>query len=209
MTQFKHPVFRIGFKLAVFAIIATSLVVLTERQTHDKIQDNIRQRLLAAIHEIVPPNRHDNAILHDTILLSANPLLHTQQPTIAYRARLHGQPVAVIFTTIAPDGYSGAIKLLIGINYDGTVAGVRVVDHKETPGLGDRIDTQKSDWIKQFTHLSLSHPEADKWAVKKDGGQFDQFTGATITPRAVVKAIKNALLYFQQHRDALFEESSQ
>jgi electron transport complex protein RnfG len=112
--------------------------------------------------------------------------------------------MAAIFNSIAPNGYSGKIHLLVGVFADGSVAGVRAVKHSETPGLGDAIETQKSDWIFSFNDRSLSSPVPSNWLVKKDGGDFDQFTGATITPRAIVLAVKNTLLYYQQNADSIF-----
>ena len=109
--------------------------------------------------------------------------------------------------TVAPDGYNGSIRLLVAINLDSTLAGVRVVQHRETPGLGDAIDAQRSDWILGFDGKSLTTPPRKDWKVKRDGGDFDQFTGATITPRAVVKAVKKALLYFQANGHGLFEHN--
>ncbi len=205
MNALQKHILRIGLMLALFAIGATSLVVLTEQLTHDKIIANERQALLNAINAVLAKHRYDNDILSDTIRLEANEQLATSQATTAYRARKNNQPVAVIFTVIAPDGYSGKIKLLIGIDYNGQITGTRVIKHRETPGLGDKIDERKTDWILQFKGLSLTQPERTDWSVKKDGGVFDQFTGATITPRAVVKAIKQALLYFEQHKQHLFE----
>lgn len=200
-------ILRVGLMLAVFAIVATSLVTLTEENTHDKILDNERQTLLNAMNVLVDNNDYDNDILADTLILGSNKQLGTKETSIAYRARKGTTPVAVILTAIAPDGYNGNIKLLIGINYDGSLSGVRVISHKETPGLGDKINERKADWILKFKGLSLLNPEVSKWQVKKDGGDFDQFTGATITPRAVVTAVKKALQYFEKRRDALFEES--
>lgn len=205
MNALQKHILRIGLMLALFAIGATSLVVLTEQLTHDKIIANERQALLNAINAVLAKHRYDNDILSDIIRLEANEQLATSQATTAYRARKNNQPVAVIFTVIAPDGYSGKIKLLIGIDYNGQITGTRVIKQRETPGLGDKIDERKTDWILQFKGLSLTQPERTDWSVKKDGGVFDQFTGATITPRAVVKAIKQALLYFEQHKQHLFE----
>ena len=125
-----------------------------------------------------------------------------------YRARKAGQPVALVITPVAPDGYSGIIKLLVGINVDGTLNGVRVVTHRETPGLGDAIDEKRSDWIHLFDNRSLLDPPLERWAVRKDGGDFDQLTGATITPRAVVKAVRQTLLYYRDNQDALFAPSA-
>jgi electron transport complex protein RnfG len=205
MSLLKNKVIRVGLMLALFAIVSTALVTLTESNTKDKIAENERQALLAAINAIVDKNDYNNAILSDILVIPKHALLATKQETTVYRARLDNKPVAAVFTSIAPNGYSGEIKLLIGIYYDGTIAGVRAISHKETPGLGDKINEQKSDWIKQFKGHSLSHPDESRWRVKKDNGDFDQFTGATITPRAVVGAIKNSLQYFEQNRNTLFE----
>ena len=123
-----------------------------------------------------------------------------------YRARLRGEPVAAIFRSIAPDGYSGKIHLLVGVYIDGSLAGVRVVKHAETPGLGDAVEIRKSSWIEDFAGKSLTNPSQDRWRVKRDGGDFDQFTGATITPRAVVAAVRNTLLYYQQNTDMIFDQ---
>jgi len=130
-------------------------------------------------------------------------LLGTDKPVTVYRARKVGEAVALVIAPIAPDGYSGSIKLLVGINVDGSLSGVRVVAHRATPGLGDAIDETRSDWIHVFNGKSLQAPVISRWAVKKDGGDFDQLTGATITPRAVVKATRNALLYYRDHQEAL------
>jgi len=207
MSAFKDHILRVGLILAGFAIGATSLVVLTEDQTHDQIIDNERQTLLNAINAVISGGQYDNEILADTLILGSNKQLGTKEVSTVYRARKNDEPIAVVLTAIAPNGYNGKIKLLLGINYDGHLTGVRVIQHKETPGLGDKIDLKKADWILNFTGLSLSNPDESRWKVKKDGGEFDQFTGATITPRAVVSAVKKALLYFDTHRDKLFAET--
>jgi electron transport complex protein RnfG len=155
---------------------------------------------------VLPSTLYNNPILEDTIQIADPILLGTKDPMPAYRARRNGQPVAVILTPLAPDGYNGAIKLLVGIRYDGNLTGVRVISHKETPGLGDGIEEGKSDWILDFRDRSLDNPVESKWKVRRDGGVFDQFTGATITPRAIVKAVRNSLEYFKHHRDALFAQ---
>lgn len=204
MSAFKDQVLRVGLILAGFAIGSTSLVVLTEDTTHDKIIDNERQTLLNAINAVIADDQYDNEILADTLILGSNKQLGTKEISTAYRARKNGKPVAVVLSAIAPNGYNGRIKLLLGISFDGSLTGVRVIQHKETPGLGDKIDIKKADWILNFTGRSLSNPDQSRWKVKKDGGDFDQFTGATITPRAIVDAVKNALDYFSTHRDALF-----
>ena len=138
-------------------------------------------------------------------MLKPSLLLGTESPAMAYRARKNDLPVAIIINAIAPDGYSGKIHLLIGIYYDGSIAGVRVVKHAETPGLGDAIEVRKSDWILNFDQRSLENPSITEWKVKRDGGYFDQMTGATITPRSIVKAVKNTLIYFRDHKEELFK----
>ena len=194
-----------AFILGLFAVVGTGLVALTYDGTADRIAENERQSLLRSLHQIIPPESHDNDIYADFIQVT-DPLLGTNQPVSVYRARLGKQPVAAVIASIAPDGYGGAIKLLVGIHYDGTLAGVRVVSHKETPGLGDAIEAERSGWILDFTGRSLGNPEEKRWKVKKDGGVFDQFSGATITPRAVVQAVFNTLRYYQKHREALFAQ---
>ena len=193
--------------LLLFAVLGTGLVAYTYDNTHSIIEANERAALLENLHALVPPERHDNDLVNDTVAVRDTNQLGTNEPVTVYRARKDGQPVAAILTPVAPDGYSGDIKLLVAINADGTLAGVRVTAHRETPGLGDGIEASRSDWILQFTGRSLADPGEKQWAVKKDGGAFDQFTGATITPRAVVKAVKKALIYFQHNRQTLFAEA--
>jgi electron transport complex protein RnfG len=190
--------------LMVFAIAGALLVGITFIQTEDDILENERRVLLNQLNTIIPADRYDNDLLHDSITLQPSNLLGTDSETVAYRARMQDSNIAVIFSSIAPNGYNGPIELLVGIYADETIAGVRVVKHRETPGLGDAVSITHSDWILGFDQHSLSNPEAGKWKVKRDGGIFDQFTGATITPRAVVKAVHNALLYFSENKDSLF-----
>jgi len=193
-----------AFILFLFAAIGTVLVAYTFDSTRDKIAANEREALLRKLHLLIDPRTHDNDVFKDALQVRNEILLGTPGPVTVYRARMGGKPVAVVLTPVAPDGYSGKIKLLVGINYDGTLAGVRVVSHRETPGLGDGIDEDRSDWIYGFEGKSLENPSQDRWEVKRDGGDFDQLTGATITPRAIVKAVRKCLLYFRDHREALF-----
>lgn len=194
--------------LGLFAVLGTGLVALTFDNTHERIAANERAALLRNLHVLIPPERHDNDLFNDVIEVTSPDALGSAEPVAVYRARKDGWPVALVIAATAPDGYSGAIRLLVGINADGTLAGVRVVGHRETPGLGDAIDVERSDWILGFDGRSLDDPQESRWAVKRDGGHFDQFTGATITPRAVVKAVKKALLYFQRNSQRLFAEPS-
>lgn len=206
MNGIQKHILGIGLMLAVFAIGSSSLVAITESATRDKIAENQRQALLKAINVLIPAEQYNNDILADIIEIKANAQLATSKATTVYRARWNQQPVAAIFTSIAPDGYSGKITLLVAVYQSGQLAGVRVISHRETPGLGDKIEARKSDWITDFSGLSLTDPVPSKWTVKKDGGRFDQFTGATITPRAVIKAVKNGLHYFEQHQESLFKQ---
>ncbi len=194
-----------GVFLWLFAVVGTTLVALTEFTTYDAIVENERQVLLRNLYALLPPDRLDNDIANDSIELAADPLLGTEAPSTLYRARKGGEPVAAIFNSIAPNGYSGKIHLLVGVYVDGSLAGVRVVKHAETPGLGDGIEIRKSDWIRGFDGRSLDNPGTDGWAVRRDGGEFDQFTGATITPRAVVAAVRRTLLYYRDNADILFD----
>jgi Na+-translocating ferredoxin:NAD+ oxidoreductase subunit G len=191
--------------LMLFAVLGAALVGETYDSTFETIKRNEQEVLLRKLNTILPATGYDNDLLKDQVDLPADPLLGSTQTSKAYRAYSKGKPVAIVLSPVAPNGYSGSIELLVGINYDGTLAGVRVVKHHETPGLGDAIEAERSDWILGFTGKSLKNPTPKKWKVKRDGGAFDQFTGATITPRAVVKAVKSALVYFDAHRKQLFE----
>ncbi len=197
-----------GAILGGFAIIGSTLVAVTYEATEERIEQAHREALLRSLHELVPHERCDNDLYHDVIEVTDKALLGSHKPTRVYRARKSGEPVAALFTSIAPNGYGGAIKLLVAINYDGSLAGVRVLQHHETPGLGDDIEAQRSDWILSFNNHSLSTLSSEQWRVEKDGGVFDQFTGATITPRAIVKAVHHTLKYFQQHREMIFNTPS-
>ena len=202
-----RPILISATFLFLFAVIGSGLVAFTFDSTAERIADNQRKALLKSLNELVPSNRYDNDIFADTLYADSSELLGTDQPVPVYRARKNGWPVAAVLAVIAPDGYNGTIRLLVAVNLDGTLAGVRVVQHRETPGLGDAVEAERSDWIQGFKGKSLTDPAKKDWKVKRDGGTFDQFTGATITPRAVVKAVHKALLYFQLHAHKLFEKN--
>ncbi len=194
---------RNSIVLGLVALGVTLALAGTQLLTREEIAAQQRAAEARAYNEILPPARYDNALLDDFHLVEDRDLLGLQQPRKILVARLDGDAQAVIVPATAPDGYGGAIELIVGINADGTVAGVRVVAHKETPGLGDKIDARKSRWIDAFAGRSLGDPAPAQWAVKKDGGAFDQFTGATITPRAVTAAVRRTLQYFEANREAL------
>ncbi len=194
-----------GLFLWIFAVVGTGFVAVTEQMTRDSIVENERRVLLRNLYALLPADEHDNDIATDTKALPPSTLLGTEQQSTVYRARLKSEPVAAIFNSIAPNGYNGKIHLLIGVYRDGSLAGVRAIKHQETPGLGDVIELAKSDWVLDFNGKSLSNPQTEGWAVKKDGGVFEQFTGATITPRAIVAAVKNTLVYYHQNRQTIFD----
>ncbi len=204
-----RSVLRSGLILGTFAVVGVSLVAVSFEATRERIAANERAALLRSLYALVRPEDHDNDMISDVISVNSPLWLGTEDPVAVYRARKHDTPVAVVLTPVAPDGYNGDIRLLVGIYHDGTLAGVRVIDHRETPGLGDGIEERRSAWIFGFDGRSLDDPTAEGWHVKRDGGIFDQFTGATITPRAVVKAVHRSLQYFMSHRDELFEKASE
>lgn len=191
--------------LALFALATAGLIALIFQGTQARIADAQYRAAQRALLEIVPRARHDNDMLADVIALSTEQQqeLGLKNAASAHVARQNGQVVGFILPATAPDGYSGDIQLIIGVNRDGSIAGVRVLNHRETPGLGDKLELAKSDWILAFNGKSLGSPPASAWAVKKDGGEFDQFTGATITPRAVVRRVKETLEFLETHKEAL------
>ena len=192
-----------GLILALFAVAGTGLVAFTHLQTADRIAQNERLALLRSLNALVPADSIDNDIISDKMFLDDPEKLGGDRIQV-YLGRKQGRPVAAVFGSIVPDGYSGPMKLLVAVRMDGSLGGVRVVSHKETPGLGDKIELQKSDWILDFNDRSLTNPNLAGWGVKRDGGVFDQFTGATVTPRSIVKAVKNTLLYFRENGERLF-----
>lgn len=191
--------------LAGFAIAAALLLGLTYHLTEDRIRENERRVLMASLYELVPSDEYRPPLHENTVTVHAPEALGSPDPVTVYRAVRDGETVAAVFPVVAPDGYSGAIRLLVGVRPDGSLTGVRVVSHKETPGLGDAIELGKTDWLHQFDDRSIGDPPLEGWAVERDGGRFDQFTGATVTPRAVVKAVRKALVYFGSHRDEFID----
>ncbi|MDO8988349.1 MAG: electron transport complex subunit RsxG [Sideroxyarcus sp.] len=190
--------------LVFFAVLATAILSTTFFMTRDAIVKSEEAVKLKLIMQIVPSTLFDNDIIQDKLSIPASELLGTDDETIAYRARLKGEPTAVVLESVAPDGYSGRISLVLAVRANGELAGVRVVAHKETPGLGDYIELTKSTWITVFDGKSRAAYKDADWKVKKDGGQFEHMAGATITPRAIVKAVNKALIYFEENRDKLF-----
>lgn len=199
---------RTGMILFAFAVVATALLAFTFGRTQPTIERSQQAEKLALLSQVLPPALYDNDLLASRQDVPPDDLLGTRQPSALWIARRGGTVTAVVLEAIAPDGYSGNIHLVVGIDVGGNVTGVRVTAHRETPGLGDYIVRSKSAWIEQFVGKSLTAPEAKHWKVAKDGGQFDARAGATITPRAVVKAVRAALDYFARHRATLLADAA-
>jgi Na+-translocating ferredoxin:NAD+ oxidoreductase subunit G len=191
---------RTGVILIVFTVAFTAPMALTYFATRDTIAASAQEEKMKLVNEVLPPHEYDNALLEDYVEIPAMPALGTREPTRLYRARKDGKPAGLVIEAIAPDGYSGQIRLLLGVKPNGEVAGVRVTQHKETPGLGDYIDIRKDKnkarpWITQFNGQRYDPSAPERWRVKKDGGRFDQVTGATISGRAVTGAVGRALAF--------------
>jgi len=193
-----------GVILSIFALITTGLVTVTQILTKDQIALQEKKQLLKVLEQVLPKDKYDNELYLDCAIIEAS-FLGSKKPHKIYRAKKNNLPVALLIESTAPDGYSGNIEILSAVYLDGTVAGVRVLKHKETPGLGDKIEIEKSQWITTFENVQLKSEQDTRWAVKKDGGMFDQFTGATITPRAVISAVKRSSLYAQNETKMLFD----
>lgn len=194
-----------ALSLSLFTVVGVGLLLGVKMLTAETIAAAQRQTILDNFSQVMPLEEYSNDPLLDTRQVVNLEFLGTNEPVTVYRFRQKNQPAGLILQTTATDGYSGNIVLLVGVFYDGRVAGVRVLQHKETPGLGDKIEIKKSAWIQSFDGRNLRAENTPRWRVRKDGGDFDQFTGATITPRAVVKAVRNTLDYINQQGDALYE----
>ena len=193
--------------LGVAVLLTSGALIYVNIRTKDEIALRTEEDLQASLQQVVPSTLYDNQLLKDTVTITGKDVSGKPNSTIFYRARKHGKIVAFAFPEVAY-GYSGEIDLIMGVDANGTLLGVRVVAHAETPGLGDKIEAGKSHWIFGFKGHSLTNPGKDKWLVKKDGGVFDQFTGATITPRGVVAGIKHGLEVFTAHRTELLQDSA-
>jgi len=200
---------RTAIILFIFTICFTAVLAGVYLLTKPAIDASTALEKMRAIGEVLPQSNYDNELLKDTLELPPTAELGLDDKSTVYRARRSGAPAALVLEAIAPDGYSGKIRLLVGVNSDGTLSGVRVTQHKETPGLGDYIDAKKDKnkerpWINQFDGLALEKVGPRNWKVKKDGGHFDSIAGATISPRAVVKAVAKTLKYVAENRDRLY-----
>lgn len=211
-TQTPQNLFKTMFssagKLTLFVLISIILLLSVKTLTGPAIESAERETLLQTFGQVLPQEIYDNDPLQDSLIIKDPAylkLLGSSEPVTVYRAYKNQQPAGAIFSAIAPNGYSGNIYLLIGVYPDGRISGVRIVKHKETPGLGDKIEINKSNWVLEFDGRNVRDDNDPRWAVKKDGGDFDQFTGATITPRAVVEAVKHALFVVNDLGERLYE----
>lgn len=203
---------RTSVVLLLFVVVFTGLLAGAYLWTKPALEASAAEEKMRLVDEVLPRSEYDNPLLADTLTLPPTPALGLDEPSTVYRARRAGQPAALVLEAVAPDGYAGKIRLLVAVRADGNVAGVRVTQHKETPGLGDYIEPRKDKnkaqpWIRQFENLATAALTAQDWKVKKDGGRFAYYAGATVTPRAVVKAVHKAVKFAADNRDRLFAEA--
>jgi Na+-translocating ferredoxin:NAD+ oxidoreductase subunit G len=184
-----------GISLGAIALVTSAALVLANNATHDKIVEAEKRDMQTSLAQVLPVGVADNDLLADTLNIAGA----DGNPVTIYRARKEGKVTGAVFQ-MASRGYAADVVVLIGVDTSGRLFGARVIKHSETPGLGDKIEAAKAKWILDFNGKSLGDPPPEKWAVKKDGGIFDQFAGATITPRAVVKAVKTGLDFFAAHQ---------
>jgi electron transport complex protein RnfG len=199
-------IIKTGATLAAIAAICTALVAATYQLTEERIAANEKALLEQSLQPALGGISFDGSVSESRIVLQSPHELPGNDPAIIYRVYAEEQPVAALFAVTARDGFSGPIRILVGVEFDGKISGVRILQHRETPGLGDKIEPARSDWVFQFNRHSIGDPVTPKWAIKVDGGDFDQLTGASVTPRAIIKAIRDTLLYFDAHRDEIFEQ---
>ena len=204
MSLLTRNMLRSAFLLALVAVIGTTLLAGIHALTRDRIAAQERRVVLEQLNQVLPGSEYDNALHEDVIEIRDYSYFKYDEPFLVYRARKQGRPVAVVLNLVTADGYNGDIRLLVAIRVNGLIAGVRVIAHRETPGLGDPVERARSDWVLGFDGRSLTDPGQKDWAVRRDGGIFDQFTGATITPRAVVEAVQAALEFFAAQQDSIF-----
>jgi electron transport complex protein RnfG len=199
--------YKNGAILCIFALVTTGSVAIVQSLTAPRIAEQEKVQLMSLLSQVIPANRYDNQLYLDCVQSDA-PELGPAGPHIIYRAKLNEQPAALLVRHITPQGYSGNIEILSAVTRSGEISGVRVTRHEETPGLGDKIELAKSNWITSFNGIQVNNARDKRFAVKKEGGDFDQFTGATITPRAVVNSVNQAAWYAKTNFDALFAKEN-
>ena len=199
-----QTVLKTGMTLALIAAICTALVAATFQVTEDRIAANQKALLEQSLQPALSGVFYDGSVSDSRLVIQPPHDLPGNGPAFIYRVFAAQRPVAALLVVTARDGFSGPIRVLLGVEFDGTVTGVRILQHRETPGLGDKIESSRSDWILQFNGRALGDPVVTGWAIKNDGGDFDQLTGASITPRAVINAVRDTLIYFDAHREEIF-----
>jgi electron transport complex protein RnfG len=205
MSEALRSSWQMALRLAAFTAATAAVLATMMALTRARIEAGERRAQLAALAALLPLDGYDNDPLADRAMILAPEGLGGDRPMPVYRVRKAGRPVAAVLGVTTPDGYAGAIDLLLGVDTTGRVIGVRITRHHETPGLGDGIEADKSDWIGRFAGRSLADPPSERWAVRRDGGEFDQFAGATVTPRAVVGAVRRALQWFVANQKRVFD----
>ena len=200
----QRPVFKSGLTLATIAAVCTTLVAATYQSTRDRIAANEKALLEQSLQPALAGLFYDSGVTESRVVIEPPHDLPGSDPVLIYRVFAEGEPVAALFVVTARDGFAGPIRVLVGVGVDGTITGLRILEHRETPGLGDRIESARSEWVFQFDGRSLGDPALERWAIRVDGGDFDQLTGASVTPRAVIKAVRDTLIYFGARRDEIF-----
>lgn len=194
---------RTGLMLGLCVLVAIAALTLAHALTRNRIEAVRQQWILQGLMDVLPPGPFDSDPL-DSVQMVTAPALGSSEAQAVYTVYRNQMPSGAVLSIVAPDGYNGDIYLLLGVSFDGQIMGVRVSEHQETPGLGDRLEFSRSDWITHFNGLSLASTHPGDWAVSKNGGRFDAFTGATITPRAVINAVHRALQWYADHRQELY-----
>lgn len=189
--------------LVAIAFVCALILVITNTLTHERIADNARIQQLKVCYTVMPLS-YNNDLYNDKIEVIEPDYLGGDHAVSIFRARNNGEPVGLVMMPIIANGYNGKIEVAIGVALNGTLLGVQVIEHRETEGLGDGIDQNISDWITNFTNHSLANTQIESWAVEKDGGVFDQLSGATISPRSVINAVRKSLEYYQIKQDRLY-----
>ena len=197
-------VLKNGVTLAAIAAICTALVATTYHLTKDRIAANEQAFLEQKLAPVLSGISFEGSISESKRVIEAPHDLPGREDALIYRVYADGEPVAALFAVTAPDGYAGPIRILLGVDVNGVVTGLRILEHRETPGLGDKIEEGKSDWVYQFNGKSLGNPDIEDWYIRRDGGEFDQLSGASVTPRAVINAVRETLLYFDANREQIF-----
>lgn len=197
-------ILRSGATLAAIAALCTGLVAFTYQLTDERIAANEQAWLEQNLQPALSGLSYDSGFIASKVTIPSPHALPGAEDAQVYRVRSDGAPAAALFVVTARGGYAGPIKLLVGVGVDGRMTGVHVLQHRETPGLGDLVESSKSDWAQQFTGRAIGDPVTSGWAIRRDGGAFDQLTGATVTPRAIVKAVRETLEYFAANQEAVF-----